>query len=136
MKKELLTEIKRFNEIINYDPKVGTINEVLEKKDLTGWLCIGEIDRCSIFYQQEEDKIYILVDPNYDEETSLKSESIRYCDKKDGTGPQTGLMPQYYLNGSGFKIYPEYRNTKYGEIFLGKQKDPELIQKIHHLDDN
>lgn len=131
MKKDILNEIRRFNDIINYNPKVGIINEMCGDKDLSGWLCIGEIDDCSVFFRQPENKLYIMVNPNYNGQEFNMSEYVRYCTTNDGTGAQTDDVPRYYLNGSGFKIYPEYIDTKYAEIFLGKRKDDSVAQKMH-----
>jgi hypothetical protein len=54
---------------------------------------------------------------------------IRYTENSDGTGAQTNSIPTYARNQA--TIYNEYRDTEYGELFLGKKKDEEVVKQKH-----
>lgn len=92
-------------------------------KDMKGWLNIGYIKDGSPFGSGGD--IYLMVDPNGDKSDASRYKyfSTGFNTKPDGTGHDPKGIPQYTMQW--LEIYPEYQDTWYGELFLGKRKTKE-----------
>lgn len=111
--------IKRLYLLSNYDVK-KQLNEWGEV-DSNGWTNIGIIPGGSPYGIGGD--AYIMVDPNAKEEENIsdfKYKHITYNTKPDGSGYSISAIPSYKLNDA--QIYPEYKDSYYGECFLGKRK--------------
>ena len=118
---------KRFNEIASYNPKFGILNEGFNDVDTSGYICIGEV----YYYPwaDDGDRVFIMVNP---EKTMLYGKMIndvRYTENSDGTGKQTQSIPTNAKNN--LVIYQEYRDTEFGEMFLGKRKSNDEVKQKH-----
>lgn len=122
---------KRFDFLNKYNEvrvNAYRINEGMFDTDMSGWINIGIIKNASPFGAGGD--AYLMVNPNYPQTNDFKSFRYRatgYNTKKDGTGNEISGIPTYkqeYL-----EIYPEFRDTYYGEIFLGRKKTDEEIKK-------
>ena len=113
---------KRMELLSEYNPKQA-LNEWGEK-DSRGWINIGVIPDAAPFANRGD--AYLMVDPNAPQEddfSNFKYRHTTYNTKPDGTGIDIQSIPSYkteYL-----QIYPEYRDTYYGDLFLGKRLDEE-----------
>lgn len=126
-----LTEIqKRFDFINKYDEthkKGYKLNEGMWDTDMTGWINIGVIKNGSNIGAGGD--AYLMVDPNYpqtDDFGTFKYRGTGYNTKPDGTGYELQI-PEYYKQR--LQIYDQYRDTYYGEVFLGRKKTDEQEQK-------
>lgn len=121
---ETINKMKLLSE---YDPKTA-LNEW--RVDCRGWLNIGVIPNGSPFLGSDDnDDMYVMVNPNaekIDDMSSFKYRNVVYNTKPDGTGA-TADVPSYKLED--IEIYPEYRDTYYGELFLGRMKGEEDKKK-------
>ena len=121
---------KRLDFINKYDEthkKTYTLNEGMWDTDMKGWINIGVIKNGSNIGAGGD--AYLMVDPNYpqtNDSSTFKYRATGYNTKPDGTGYEL-QMPEYqkqYL-----QIYDQYRDTYYGELFLGKKKTDEQRRK-------
>ena len=129
-----LIEIQKRLDFINkYDEthkKGYRLNEGMWDTDMTGWINIGVIKNGSNIGAGGD--AYLMVDPKYpqtDDFGTLRYRGTGYNTKPDGTGHELQI-PEYqkqYL-----QIYDQYRDTYYGEVFLGRKKTDEQKQK-HEL---
>lgn len=119
--------IKRLDLLSNYDV-TKQLNEWGEI-DSHGWTNIGVVPDGSPYASGGD--AYIMVDPNAEPEEDMSNFKYRYVTyntKPDGSGYPIKSIPTYKLNN--LNIYPEYRDTYYGECFLGKMKTDK--DKISH----
>lgn len=120
---------RRFDFLTKYDESGKhnyKLNEGLWDTDMTGWLNIGIIKNGSNIGAGGD--AYLMVDPKYpqtDDFGTFKYRGTGYNTKPDGTGHelQIPVYQQQYL-----EIYPEYSDTYYGDVFLGKRKTDEQKQ--------
>ena len=123
--KDWLHNVNEWMEKLN--PDVRLLNEGLNDRDMTGWINIGVIKNGSNIGTGGD--AYLMVDPNYpqtDDFGTYRYRATAYNTKPDGTGYEIEV-PTYqkqYL-----QIYDQYRDTYYGEAFLGKKKTAEQEQK-------
>ena len=123
--KDWLDNVNEWMEKLN--PDVRLLNEGLNDRDMTGWINIGVIKNGSNIGTGGD--AYLMVDPNYpqtDDFGTYRYRATAYNTKPDGTGYEIEV-PTYqkqYL-----QIYDQYRDTYYGEAFLGKKKTAEQEQK-------
>ncbi len=127
----VLESVKKKLDFINkYDEthkKTYRLNEGMWDTDMTGWTNIGVIKDGSPLGSGGD--AYLMVDPNYpktDDFSTFAYRATGYNSKNDGTGTEI-TIPSYkkqYL-----EIYPEFRDTYYGEVFLGRKKTDEQKQK-------
>ena len=92
--------------------------------DMTGWDCIGEIKNGSPFGAGGD--IYLMADPQFEgmkDRNEFKRLHTKFNTKPDGSGMQTDSIPTYTLQR--LFIYPDYQDTYFGEVFLGKRKGAE-----------
>lgn len=124
---------KRLDFLNEYDASGRTpyiLDEGMFDKDMTGWINIGYIKNASPYEGQGD--AYLMVNPNYqqtDDISTFKYRATGYNTKPDGTGRECTIpvyMTQY------LKIYDKYKDTYYGELFLGKAKN-EDDEKKHQL---
>lgn len=98
-------------------------------KDCRGWLNIGIIKGWSARMNGKD--TYLMVDPNapeLEDRSMFRSKYTAWSSKPEGEERDCGAPPTYYLQW--LDIYPEYRDTYYGEVFLGKRRDtPEDKQR-------
>lgn len=129
-----LTGVNVWMEKLN--PDVRLLNEGMFDKDMSGWINIGVIKNGSNL--GEGGDAYLMVNPKFPKTDDLGTFIYRgtgYNSKPDGTGSELHISEytKQYL-----KVYDEYRNTYYGEIFLGKQKTEEEkdkhVQFMNQLD--
>lgn len=115
--------IKRMELLSKYDTKKA-LNEWGEP-DCKGWLNIGVVPDSNPFFGRREkdgNDMYIMVNPNaeqIDNMSTFRYRNVTYNTRPDGTGLSNNL-PVNDLRR--VKIYPEYRDTYYGDLFLGKRK--------------
>ena len=115
--------IKRMELLSKYDTKKA-LNEWGEP-DCKGWLNIGVVPDSNPFFGRREkdgNDMYIMVNPNaeqIDDMSTFRYRNVTYNTKPDGTG-LSNYLPVNDLRR--VKIYPEYRDTYYGDLFLGKRK--------------
>lgn len=126
-----MTDIqKRFRELFNYNPQKGNLNEGWNDVDTTGWICIGEV----AYYPwsdetEEKNKTYIMVNPQKRMKWGKEINDVRYTENSDGSGKQLDDIPYFYKKN--ITIYPEHQDDEYGEMFLGKKKDENVIKQKH-----
>lgn len=117
--------INSIHESLDYN----MINEGWGDVDSRGWLNIGIIPGYSPFMGGDKNT-YLMVDPNaekIDDLSQFRRLHTTFAPDKNGS-ERTSQVPTYYLQN--LEIYPEYQDTYYGEVFLGKKKDnPEDIKK-------
>ena len=122
---------RRFDFINKYDESHKRnnyrLNEGMWNTDMTGWINIGVIKNGSNIGAGGD--AYLMVDPKYpqtDDFGTFRYRGTGYNTKEDGTGYelQIPVYQQQYL-----QIYPQYRDTYYGEVFLGRRKTDEQKQK-------
>lgn len=114
--------LRKFNILANYNPKEA-LNEWGEKRS-EGWLNIGFVPNGSPFMDGGD--AYLMVNQHAPEDDDLGNFRYRhttYNTKPDGTGKPIADVPVY--KKEKLVIYPEYRNTYYGDLFLGKRKGKE-----------
>jgi hypothetical protein len=115
---EAINKMKLLSE---YDPKTA-LNEW--RVDCSGWINIGVIPNSSPFFgANDNNDMYVMVNPNaekIDDLSTFKYRNVAYSTKPDGTGATTTSIPSYKLED--IEIYPEYRDTYYGDLFLGRKK--------------
>lgn len=131
MLKQTANYLNRLHEINIYNPKKGNLNENFGKVDTTGWICVGEIPGYYpwIDFSEENNKVYIMVNPQKTMMYGNEINEVIYTQNSDGSGRQTDRVPTY--NKQDLVIYPEYRDTEYGEMFLGKKKDNKVLKEKH-----
>lgn len=117
------------NDIENIRKRFDTILNEGYGKNMKGWINIGVIKGYSNIMDAND--TYLMVDPNYPQTDNLSDFKYRatgFNTKPDGSGIDTGSVPSFYM--SRLEIYPQYRDTYYGEVFLGKKKT-DIDQKKH-----
>ena len=123
--KDWIDNVNEWMEKLN--PDIRLLNEGLNDTNMTGWLNVGVIKNGSNIGAGGD--AYLMVDPNYpqtDDFGTFKYRATGYNTKPDGTGYELNI-PEYqkqYL-----RIYDEYRDTYYGELFLGRRKNNEQENK-------
>lgn len=129
--KKLLEIQKRLDFINKYSEKLTyRINEGMFDTDMSGWINIGVIKNGSNIGNGGD--AYLMVNPNYPQTDDFSTFAYRgtgYNTKPDGSGREITVSS---FNKQNLEIYPEYRDTYYGEVFLGKQKTAE-DEKGHEL---
>lgn len=120
---KLQETIDRLTLLSEYNPKKG-LNEWGEK-DSKEWINIGVIPDGSPIGAGGD--AYLMVDPKAPQEDNFDNFRYRhttYNTSPDGTGKDIGgAIPTYKMEY--LKIYPEYRDTYYGDLFLGRRKGEE-----------
>lgn len=120
MSKTLIEEIEDiiFNELL-----------ISESSKSNNWLNIGVIKDASPF----GGNAFIMVNPK-GEKTSNFGEftfrNVAYNSKPDGSGEDFDI-PSYKMRN--IQIYPEYQDSYYGEVFLGRKKTSEESKMSHNL---
>lgn len=119
--------INRFKELSVYNPNKGIISESFNNVDTSKYVCIGEVPYdpwlCGI------DKLFVMVSPEKTMKWGQSIYDIRYTENQDGSGRQTDEIPSNVKRK--VKIYPQYEDTEFGEMFLGKKKDENTIKQEH-----
>ena len=121
--------IRRFEELTNYHPKKGIINEGYGHVDTNGWICIGEVPYYPWYDETGKDKTYIMVSPEKIMKWGEMQYEVVYTENNDGTGKQTDSLPSFYRQY--VKIYPEHYDDEYGEKKKKKKQDESVIQEKH-----
>lgn len=111
-----------------YNPSKGIINEAWGDVDTNGWVCVGEVDYNP--WGVNGNKLYIMVNPQKTMKWGKEINDVRYTQNEDGSGLQTDSIPSYAKEK--LTIYPEYQDTEFGEMFLGKRKDSNTAKEIHN----
>lgn len=114
-----LHDVNEWMEKLN--PDVRLLNEGLMDTDMSGWINIGVIKNGSNI--GNGGNAYLMVNPNYPKTDDISSFIYRgtgYNTEPDGTGDELRLSE---FTKERLHIYDEYKNTYYGEAFLGKQKN-------------
>lgn len=123
-----MTDIqKRFRELYKYNPSKGIIKEGYGDVDTSNYICIGEVPYSPWF--NGPNRLYIMVSPQKIMEYGEEQYDVRYTENSDGSGRQIQGIPIYVKRNA--VIYPEHQNDEYGEIFLGKRKDKDLLIQQH-----
>lgn len=109
----------------------GTLlTEGMWDKDCRGWLNIGIIKGwCARISGTDT---YLMVDPKAPEMEDrylFRDKYTAWSSKPEGEERDCGTPPTYYLQY--LEIYPEYRDTYYGEVFLGKRRDTDEDKRKH-----
>ena len=122
--------IKRIKELYEYKPSKGIINEAWGDVDTSSYICIGEVDSYYPWADNTgKNKLYIMASPEKVMKWGQIQYDVVYTENNDGTGKQTSDIPSFakqYIN-----IYPEHQDNEYGEIFLGKRKDNDILKQMH-----
>ncbi len=121
--------IKRIQELTNYNPQKGIISEGYDHVDTNGYICIGEVPHYPWHDETGKNKTYIMVSPEKILKWGEMQYDVVYTENNDGTGKQTDTLPPF--KRQYVKIYPEHYDDEYGEIFLGKRKDKETLEQMH-----
>lgn len=117
---------RKFDFIAKYDATHRNgykLNEGMWDKDMTGWVNVGVIKGGSSIGIGGD--AYLMVDPNYpktDDFSTFKYRASAYNTKPDGSGRETPVSSHKMQN---LEIYDQYRDTYYGEVFLGHKKTEE-----------
>lgn len=119
--------IKRIKELYEYKPSKGIVNEAWGDVDTTGWVCVGEVDYNP--WAKKIDKLYVMVNPQKTMYGGRYINDVRYTENPDGSGNQTDSIPKYAKER--IIIYPEHQDDEFGEMFLGKRKDKDLLIQQH-----
>lgn len=120
---------KRFRELFRYSTTKGKLNESFGDVDTTGWICVGEVPYYPWGDKSNKDKVYVMVNPQKEMRWGTEVNDVRYTENSDGSGKQTEFIPLY---AKDYRIiYPEHQDDEYGEIFLGKKKDENVIKQQH-----
>ena len=121
--------LSRIKAICLYSPSSRMLREGWDK-DTEGYVCIGEVRGYFPWSGGDSDsRIYIMASP---EKTMIYGEmsyDICYTENEDGTGRQTSSIPAYAKDR--ITVYPQYRDTEYGEMLLGKRKADDEIDAGH-----
>lgn len=121
--------IKRIQELYNYKPSKSKINESFDT-DTREYICIGEVNGYYPWYDsQGKQKVYIMVSPDKIMRYGEKVFDIRYTENSDGSGKQIDTIPSYAVDK--VSIYPQYQDNEYGELFLGKKKEEDVLEQEH-----
>lgn len=117
-------KLKRIIELCEYKIHINEWGKV----DTNGYICVGEVP----FYPfaGNKRKMYIMVSPQKEMKWGEEMYNIVYTENEDGSGAQTDSVPNYAKDR--MTIYPEHMDDEYGEIFLGKRKGNEIIEKNHN----
>ena len=117
--------IKRFKELSLYNPQKGILREWGEV-DASNYVCVGEVN---YWPWSGNGKLYVMVSPQKIVKWDEEIYNIVYTQNPDGTGLQDNDIPAYYKRF--IEIYPEHQDDEYGEIFLGKRKNKEVVEQQH-----
>lgn len=124
---EQLSEIlAKFRRLTFYNPSKGMLTEALNSK-LNNYVCVGEVNYWP--WGGNKDKVYVMVSPEKIMRWGEEVYDVQYTENADGTGKSTEDIPVFYKRH--IKIYDEHKNDKYGELFLGKQKNDNEIEAKH-----
>lgn len=125
-----MTDIqKRFRELFKYNPIKGKLNESFDDVDTTGWICVGEVPYSPWSSSEDQEIVYIMVNPQKTMIYGKEVNEVMYTENNDGSGMQISDIPSFYKQY--ITIYPEYQNSEYGEMFLGKKKDDRIAKQQH-----
>ena len=119
--KEWLNGVSEWMRKLNPDAMI--LNEGIFDREMNGWINIG------IIKDTPYGDAYLMVDPDYPKTVDLSTYRYRatgYNSRPDGSGGEIKL-PEYIKGG--LQIYDEYRDTFYGEPFLGPKKTEEDKKK-------
>lgn len=122
--------INRAYDRVNSITESVVLNEAFGDIDSRGWLNIGVIKGYSP-YMGNDQNTYLMVDPNAEQTEDLdnfRRFHTTFARHKEG-GEYSVPVPQYHMQG--LEIYPEYQDTYYGEVFLGRKKNTIEDQKKH-----
>lgn len=119
--------IKRIQELYEYNPQKGKLNEGWNDVDTSNYICIGEVPYDP--WLDGTKQLYIMVSPQKIMKHGREEYDVRYTKNSDGSGSQIENIPTYVKHNA--VIYPEHQNDEYGEIFLGKRKDNDLLIQQH-----
>ena len=128
MKNSIVDVQRRFDFINKYGQNFAyRLNEGLYDTDMSGWINIGVVKNGSNIGNGGD--AYLMVNPSYpktDDVSTFVYRATGYNTKPDGTGKELTLSSYDKQN---LKIYNEYRDTYYGEVFLGRKKNDSDLQK-------
>lgn len=79
--------------------------------------------------KKSEQVLYVMISPYKIKKWGNDVYDVRYTENPDGTGIGTDSLPVYIIHE--IEIYPEFRNTEYGDFFLGERKDNETLEREH-----
>ena len=116
--------IERFKLLAEYRT---SLKEAYGDVDTNGWICVGEVNYNP--WGAGDNTLYIMVDPELSMYGGKMIHKIAYTTNADGTGKQVHSIPTRIEREA--IIYPEHQDDEYGELFLGKKKDPETIKQMH-----
>ena len=118
---------KKFDFLVNYGTEKYRLCEGMFDRDMNGWINIGVIKNGSNLGSGGD--AYLMANPNYpksDDFSDVRYRGTGYNSKPDGSGTELTLSS---YKTEDLEIYPQYRDTYYGELFLGKMKTEEDEQK-------
>lgn len=125
---ERMEEDTSVGKLKNYIKSIQRLSEGFGDVDMAGWICIGEIKNGSPFGAGGD--IYLMADPQFEgmeDRYEFRRLHTKFNTKPDGSGMQTDSIPAYALQS--LRIYPDYQDTYFGEVFLGKKKGADDEQK-------
>lgn len=100
-------------------------------KDTRGWINIGIVKGYSCFMGGTD--TYLMANPNAkmqpgEDKYRFKSNNTAFSPDPEGSTREASV-PDYYKQR--LEIYPEYQDTFWGELFLGRKKDTEEDRAEH-----
>lgn len=100
-------------------------------KDTRGWINIGIVKGYSCFMGGTD--TYLMANPNAqmqpgEDEYRFKSDNTAFSPDPEGSTRES-VVPDYYKQR--LEIYPEYKDTFWGELFLGRKKDTDEDKAKH-----
>ena len=98
-------------------------------ENVSNYINIGKVAYWPFFKKKEERVLYVMISKDKVLKYGNQTYDVRYTENPDGTGLNTDSIPEYIKNE--MVIYPEYRDTEYGDYFLGTRKDNATLEREH-----
>ena len=103
-------------------------------ENTSNYINIGKVAYWPFFKRKKERVLYVMISKGKVQKYGSQTYDVRYTENPDGTGLKTDSIPENVKNE--MVIYPEYRDTEYGDYFLGTRKDSITLKKEHEKFEN
>lgn len=102
--------------------------------NISNYINIGKVAYWPFFKRKKEHVLYVMISKGKVQKYGKQVYDVLYTENPDGTGLKTDSIPENAKNQ--IVVYPEYRDTEYGDFLLGERKNSATLDKEHAAFEN